>query len=377
MEQTEYQICNRCVMDTTDPDIVFDDQGNCNHCNDYFERTTNLIYKGEESDRELAAIVEKIKQVGKNREYDCVLGISGGVDSCYAAYVLKQLGLRVLAVHLDNGWDSDISVKNVKGILAKLGFDYQSYVLDWEEFKRLQIAFLKASVVDAEVPTDMAIPAALHRTAAEYGVKYIISGGNYATEGILPKSWGYYGKDMKFFNTIWQRFGQGKLKSYPKFGMKEEVYYKFVKGIRTVYVLNYVNFNKKDAMKLLQEELGWQYYGGKHYESKFTGFLQSYILYEKFNLDYRKATLSTQICAGEVTRAEALEELKTKPYDPVKIQQEKEYLCKKLELSLEQFDEIMNLPPKTYKDYPNNNDMIEFVYNTYRKLIAMKLIRKI
>ena len=376
MKEADYQICTRCVMDTTDPDIVFDEKGHCNHCNDYFERITHQIYKGEESDRELDGIVAKMKEVGKNKEYDCVLGISGGVDSCYTAYILRQKGLRVLAVHLDNGWDSDISVKNVKNVLAKLGCDYQSFVLDWEEFKRLQIAFLKASVVDAEVPTDMAIPAALHRTAAEYGVKYIVSGGNYATEGILPKSWGYYAKDMRFFKSIWKKFGTGKLKTYPTFGMMDEIYFKFIKGIRTVYPLNYVPFNKDEAMKFLQDELGWQYYGGKHYESKFTGFLQSYILYEKFNLDYRKATLSTQICAGDTTREEALKELETKPYDPVKIEEEKVYLCKKLGMSLEEFDAMMKAPPKSFRDYPNDNDKIEFVYNTYRKLIALKAIRK-
>ncbi len=363
-------------MDTTDPDIYFDEKGHCNHCNDYYDRISKLIYQGEESDKQLIQLVNTLKESGKNKEYDCVLGISGGVDSCYTAYLLKQHGLRVLTIHLDNGWDSDTSVKNVKNVVTKLGFDYQSYVIDWEEFKDLQIAFLKASIVDAEIPTDMAIPAIIHQAAAENNVKYVISGGNYATEGILPKSWGYYAKDMRLFKSICKKFGVKKLKSYPTFGYKTEMYYKFIKGIKTLYPLNYVDFNKAAAMKVLENELDWKYYGGKHYESKFTGFLQSYILPEKFNLDYRKATFSTQICAGEITRDYALTELEKSSFNPIKIQEEKEYLCKKLDLSLSDFDKIMELPPKTYKDYPNDNDKIEFIYNSYRKLVASKLLKR-
>jgi len=359
-------------MDTTDPDIVFDDKGQCNHCTDYMESISKLIYQGKESDDELDAMFKQIKADGKNKEYDCVVGISGGIDSCYVAYVAKQHGLRVLAVHLDNGWNSEIAVKNIKHVVNKLGFDYQSYVLDWEEFKALQIAFLKASIVDAEIPTDMAIPAALHRVAAENKVRYVLSGGNYATEGILPKSWGYNAKDMKLFRSIVKKFSSRKIKNYPTFGFWQEVYFKFVKGIKIKYPLNLVPFTKDGAMKTLKEELGWQYYGGKHYESKFTGFLQSYILPVKFNQDYRKATLSTQICAGDITREEALKELEKLPYDPEKAEIEKKYLCKKLGLSLDEFEEIMKLPPKIYRDYPNNEKRLEKYYNLYRKMFSAK-----
>jgi N-acetyl sugar amidotransferase len=359
-------------MDTSDVNITFDEKGNCNHCTDYFEKLSKQTYQGESSDKKLAQLVEQIKKSGKNNAYDCVVGISGGIDSCYTAYLLKKLGLRPLAVHLDNGWNSEAAVKNIKYVVNKLGIDYQSYVLDWEEFKDLQLSFLKASVPEAETPTDIAILAALHLVADQNNIKYIISGGNYVTEGILPKSWHYNAKDVKYLTSIHKKFGKKKLNTFPTFGFQKEMYYKYVKGIRIIYLLNYVNFNKRDAMKLLEKELDWKYYGGKHYESKYTGFLQSYILPEKFNIDYRRATLSTQICAGEVTRQEALTELANKSYDPEKAEIEKVYLCKKLGISLIEFEEIMHLPPKTYGDYPNDEKFLNFIYNAYRKLTNKK-----
>jgi N-acetyl sugar amidotransferase len=367
MTKNIYQQCKRCVMDTSDPGITFDEHGYCNHCNDYYKRISKQTYQGKSSDDALAQIVEKIKKNGKNKAYDCVLGISGGVDSCYTAVLLKQLGLRVLAVHLDNGWNSETAVKNIKNVVSKLGIDYQSYVLDWEEFKDLQLAFLRASVPEAETPTDIAIQAALHKVAADNAIKYNISGGNNSTEGILPKSWHYNPKDSTYINAIHKQFGTVKLKTFPTFGYRKEIFYKFVKGIKIIYLLNYVNFSKKDAQALLEQDYGWRYYGGKHYESKYTGFLQSYILPEKFNIDYRRATFSSQICTGEITREEALAELTKKPYDPAKVEVEKIYVCKKLGISVNEFNEIMAAPPKTYKDYPNDEKLLEFIYKMYRK----------
>jgi N-acetyl sugar amidotransferase len=355
-------------MDTSDVDITFDAQGHCNHCTDYFNRIAKQVYRGAESDAQLKQVLSNIKAAGNGKEYDCIVGVSGGIDSCYVAYIAKQMGLRPLLVHMDNGWNSEISVKNIKNVADKLGLDYQSYVLDWNEFKDLQLAFLKASVPEIETPTDIAIPAALHKIAAEYGVKYIISGGNYATEGILPKTWHYNAKDFKYLNNIQKTFGTKKLRKFPLFGWKQETYYKFVKGIRIIYILNYVPYSKADAMSILEKELGWKYYGGKHYESKYTGFVQSYILPEKFNIDYRRATFSTQICAGEMTREEALEELSKKSFDPVKAAEEKEYVCKKLGISVAEFDAIMADKAKIYRDYPNDEKFLEFLYNLYRKL---------
>lgn len=368
MKTREYQQCTRCVMDTTDLEITFDKRGYCNHCTEFINKRAKYKYQGEASDRQLEKIVEKMKRAGKNSDYDCVIGISGGTDSCYTAYIAKQKGLRVLAVHLDNGWNAEEAVQNVKNVVRKLGVDYESYVLDWEEFRDIQLAFLKASVPEAETPTDMAIPAALHYYAAKYNVKYVVSGGNIATEGILPPSWHYNAKDMRYFNYIQKTFGQKKVKVFPTFGFEKEIYYKLVKGIETIYLLNYVPYVKEDAMQLLIKKLDWKFYGGKHYESKYTRFIQSYYLYEKFPIDYRRATFSSQICLGDVSREEALEQLKTKPYDPAVVEEEKQYISKKLQISLEEFEKIINLPAKWYWDYPNSKKKLSFIYDIYRKI---------
>jgi N-acetyl sugar amidotransferase len=364
------RVCTRCVMSTTDPEISFDAEGRCNHCTDYLDRLANLTYKPETSERELAAIVERIKAAGRGKEYDCVIGVSGGIDSSYAAYVVKSLGLRPLAVHMDNGWNSDTAAKNIKNVARTLGMDYQSAVLDWEEFRDLQLAFLRASVPEIETPTDIAIPAALHRVAAENGVRFIIMGGNYATEGILPRAWHYNAKDVRFLRAVHRRFGSGKLGTFPTFGFVKETYYKVFKRIRLVYVLNLVAYSKTDAMKKLQGELGWEYYGGKHYESKITGFVQSYILPVKFQIDYRRATLSSQICAGEITREEALEILKRPPFDAARVPQEKVYVAKKFGITLEEMDAILAAPPRTHRAYPNNERYLELLYGVYRRFVA-------
>lgn len=355
-------------MDTSDVDIRFDEDGVCNHCTNYFERISSRVYQGEQSDAELEKLISDIKKAGKGKKYDCIIGVSGGIDSSYVVYKAHKRGLRALLVHLDNGWNSEISVKNIKNLANIAGFDYESYVLDWEEFRDIQLAFLRASIPEMETPTDIAIPGALHKVAAKYGVKYIISGGNFATEGILPKTWHYNAKDMTYFSHIIKTFGRKKMRKFPRFGWKEELYYKLVKGIKIVYILNYVPYNKAEAMNILEQELGWKYYGGKHYESKYTGFVQSYIMPEKFNMDYRRATLSTQICTGEVTREDALEELKNKPYNPLVVQQEREYISKKLGIPVKEFDEIMSEPAKIYRDYPNAESKLEFLYNIYRKV---------
>lgn len=368
MNHTHYQQCTRCVMDTTDPIISFDDKGQCNHCTEFIEKRSHYKYKGAESDRELERWITDMKAAGKGKEFDCVVGLSGGIDSSYAAYIARQHGLRVLAVHLDNGWNSEEAVMNIKNIAKKLKVEYESYVLDWEEFKDLQLAFLKASVPEADTPTDIAILSALHKVAAQYGIKHIISGGNFATEGILPKHWHYNAKDLTYFNHIFKKFGKGKLRKFPTFGFRSEMYYKFVKGIKMVYMLNYVPFDKDEAMKLLEKELDWKYYGGKHYESKYTGFIQSYYLFEKFGIDYRRATFSSQICVGAIDRAKALEELKSKPYNDEKVKEEKKYIAKKLGVSLEEFEKILALPPHWYSDYPNDEKRLSFIYDTYRRL---------
>lgn len=355
-------------MDTTDLQITFDENGHCNHCTEFLNRRAKHTYRGQESDDTFERLMDDVKAAGMGREYDCVIGVSGGADSSYLAYLVKEHGLRPLAVHMDNGWDSTKAVLNIKHITKKLGIDYESYVLDWQEFKELQLAFLKAAVPEAETPTDVAIVATLHHFAETNKIKYILSGGNMATEGILPKSWHYNAKDLRYLTHIQKTFGNGNIKTFPTFGYKKEMYYKFLKGIRTIYPLNYVPYVKENVNELLKYKLDWKNYGGKHYESKYTMFIQSYYLYEKFQIDYRRAGLATQILVGEISRNDALEQLKSKPYDKDEIAEEKQYIAKKLGVSRDEFEQILVRPAKWYWDYPNDSKKLGFIYDVYRLL---------
>ncbi|MBK7706927.1 MAG: N-acetyl sugar amidotransferase [Acidobacteria bacterium] len=368
MRVNSYRICSRCVMDTTDPKITFNDEGHCAHCIDYLNSGVNDRFRRKMAEEQLKRLIERIKRSGKGKDYDGIIGISGGVDSSYLAYIAKQFGLRLLAVHLDNGWNSETAVSNIKKITASLGIDYQSYVLNWDEFRDLQLAFLKASVPEAETPTDVAIPAALHYYAAEYDVKYILSGGNLATEGILPKSWHYDAKDLKYFKHIHRTFGSTRLSGFPTFGYKREMFYKLIKGIEIVYPLDLVPYERAAAIATLERSCEWKYYGGKHHESRYTRFVQSYLLYKKFGIDYRRPELSVRICLGGISRDQALEELKQIPYNPTSIAEEMRYVAKKLEISDEELQQIIDLPAKWFWDYPNDDKKLSLIYNTYRRI---------
>ncbi|MBA7576798.1 hypothetical protein ES708_18640 [subsurface metagenome] len=367
----DYKICAKCIMDTTDPEIVFDEAGVCNHCRKYVERAKRELYYDEAGEEKLKYIINKIKDEGKKKEYDCLIGVSGGLDSTMVAYTVKKLGLRPLAIHLDNGWDSDIAIDNIKNAVEKLDIKLKMVRCDWEEFKDLQLSFLRASVANAEIPTDHAIVALLYHTAAEKGIRYIISGGNIVTEAIMPKSWGYDPKDLKQIKGIHKRFGKIKLKTFPQLTLFDWVYYTFVKKIKFIPVLNYILYIKEVAKKLIEKELNWKDYGGKHYESVYTRFFQGYILPTKFGFDKRRAHLSTLICSNQISREEALKEMQRSPYPSEKMMEEdKKYVIKKLGLSEEEFEEIMSTPIKTYRDYPNN-------YFLFSKLkFFVKLARK-
>jgi len=352
-------------MDTTDPEIKFDEAGICNHCVDFLKKRDEIRAMKKLGSEHLDRIIKRIRKGGRNKKYDVVLGVSGGADSCFTGYLLKKKGIRTLLVHLDNGWNSDDATVNIKNLAQKLEFDYQSYVLDWEEFKDIQLAFLRASVVEAETPTDIAIIGALHRVAAREGVKYIISGGNLATEGILPKMWHYNAKDTKYFNHIQKTFGTKKVRKFPGFGFRTEMYYKLIKRIKIIYLLNYLDFNKADAIKILEQETSWKDYGGKHHESRFTKFVQSYLLPKKFNLDYRKATLSSQICAGDIAREKALEVLKAPLCNEKDTESEKVYIAKKLGITSDELNRIIELPGKYHTEYPNDEKRLKFIYKVY------------
>lgn len=357
--------CSRCVMDTTvDSAIAFDEGGVCNHCRRYDQLHASRVAAGEAGRRALAGIVEKIKRAGRNRDYDCIIGVSGGVDSTYVAYLVRKLGLRALAVHFDNGWNSELAVKNVEQVLNKLGIDLYTYVVDWPEFRDLQVAFLKASTPDGEIPTDHAINALLWREASRRRVRYIISGMNFATESISIPEWAYGHSDWRYIRDIHRRFGTAKLKSYPHFSLAYLFFINVIRGVRTVSLLNYVDYSKEDAMTILQKELGWRSYGGKHHESIYTRFYQGYLLPRKFGIDKRYGHLSDLINAGQKSRGDALQELSEPPYQQELQRQDLAYVTKKLGLSVGQFEEIMQTPKRSFREFSNSYGLVQFMRNT-------------
>ncbi len=348
---TEYRICVRCVMDKTDPDIWFDQDGVCKHCHDYDKLVANYVFTGEAGRQKIDSLVAAAKKDGARKDYDCVIGVSGGVDSTFVAYKVKELGLRPLAVHLDNGWDSELAVRNIERTLKRLGIDLYTQVLDWEEFKDLQVAFLKASSPDSEIPSDHAIIALMRQMARKVGVRYIITGHNIRTETHLPTAWSQGHYDWKYIQEVHRRFGRTQLRTFPHMGLFTYWWYNLTQEF--VPILDYIDYSKKKAMAVLQSELGWQYYGGKHYESIYTRFYQGYILPRKFGYDKRRTHLSSLICSGEITREQALQELSAPTY-PIEMQQEdRTYVIKKLGLSEEEFERIMRLEKKSYWDYPS------------------------
>lgn len=354
-------------MDTTDPDITFDADGICNYYHHFQNHIEPLLSSTPEKQKRLEQLIAAIKRKGIGREYDCVIGISGGVDSSYVAYYLKQVaGLRPLGVHLDTGWNSELAVKNIESIVTQLGIDLYTHVVDWEEMKAIQVAFLKSGVPNQDIPQDHAIFASLYHVARERGIKYIIGGQNLATESILPKAWGHDAMDLRHIMAIYKRFGNGRrLVTYPTLSfLQHRFIFPYVHGITGIRFLNLINYNKAEAMSILESQYGWRYYGGKHYESRFTKFFQSYFLPTRFGFDKRKAHLSSLIVSGQMTRDQALAELSKPLYDEKELEQDKEFIRKKLSLSEPEFDQILTQRPKRHQDYPTN----ETYYNFTRKL---------
>lgn len=357
----DYQQCLRCVMDTSDPLIEFDENGFCNHCNDYIYKWSELKNNDFNGESYLENIIENAKYAGKNKKYDVIMGLSGGMDSSYVAYNAKKYNLRILAVHLDNGWNSEISVNNIEKCIKYLEADLYTHVIDWNEFKNLQIAYLKAGVVDIEALTDHAIRSVILKLTAKYGIEYHLSGANFATEGILPTSWVYNKLDFKNIRSINKIFGNKKIKTFPGMPLSKYIYYRAIANIKPIDLLNHIDYNVDEAMKNMQDKMGWKYYGGKHHESLFTKFYQGYILPNKFNIDKRIAHYSTLICSGNMSREEALLKLNSKAYSGNEIEADMEYILKKLGLSKLEFDKIMNSPVVSHLTYPNNNKLFQFL----------------
>lgn len=364
-----YEICNRCIMDTSDAEIVFDNRGICNHCREVEKVVRSVDVTSAVKEKKFHELLSEIKIKGKKLSYDCVIGLSGGVDSSYVAYKVKQFGLRPLAVHLDNGWNSELAVKNIENIVKKLDIDLCTCVLNWEEFKQIQLAYLRSSVIDAEVPTDHAITAVLYRIARREGVSFILTGNNIATEQIMPSSWLYGNKlDVCNFRNIVSEFGSVKLKTYPTLGFFEKMYYEKVCGVRSIDLLDLMNYCKDDAKLCLRAELGWTDYGGKHHESIFTKFYQSYILPKKFNVDKRRAHLSSLVVSGQITREEALCGIQEPLYSQDALVIEKNYVLKKLGLNQMQFEEIMHLPVSKHGEFSTDTEALKYYYQFCTKI---------
>lgn len=351
-----YQICTRCVMDTSDPDITFDSQGVCCHCLSYDVNAKRIVDAADSgaAQGELERIVASISTTGKGNEYDCVIGLSGGVDSTYVALKVREFGLRPLAVHFDSGWNSELAVNNIENIVKRLDIDLVTYVCDWEEMRDLQLAFFKAGVANCDTPTDHAFLAILYRTAAKYNIKHVVTGTNFATEYILPRAWGYSPADVTHLRAIHKKFGKRQIENYPTLGFFSRfVYYPLIKGLRIVRILNYMPYNKAAVKEIIKEKLDWRDYGGKHYESVFTRFFQAYYLPVKFGFDKRKAHLSSLIVSGQITRKEALDELELPTYPADLLAHDKEFISKKIGITVNEFEKIMGQSPRHYSEYPN------------------------
>ena len=361
------RVCTKTVMDNSDPDIVFDADGVSNWWHD-FHRIRATLPIGAAREQLLHANIERIKAAGQGKQYDCLLGLSGGVDSSYMAYLAKQWGLRPLVLHFDNGWNDEMAVANIETIVKKLDLRLETFVMNWPEFRDLQRSYFKASVLDLDIPTDHMIFGALHKIADQHGIRYILSGNNFATEWLLPRAWYYSKFDLVNLEAIHAKFGELPLKHLPKLGAWQQLYYRRIKAIEDVKILELVEYSKTEAKQFLIDKLGWRDYGGKHYEQVFTRFYQGYILPLRYGIDKRKAHLSNLILNGEITRDQALAELQQPTDDPDRQQFDKQYVAKKLGWSDKEFDAILAQPPVPHEAFGNDAAQRKMAETTIRTL---------
>lgn len=354
-----YQICARCVMDTSDPEIVFHDDGSCNHCEQYYTRIAAELPTATQRESQLERIVTRIREEGRGKDYDCIAGVSGGVDSTVVLSRLKDLGLRTLAVHFDNGWNSEIAVANIKSALDLLNIDLFTHVVDWNEFRDLQMSFIKAGVPNCEIPTDHGITATLVKTASKVGTRFVINGSNIATEGILPHSWVYYSHDHYHLRAIHQKFGTAKLVTFPSVTLQNFTLRVMSGRYKMVNLLNYIDYNKEQAIEHLKSNLGWKPYGAKHFESIYTRWYQGYYLVRRFGFDKRRAHFSALVCGGQMSRQSALDRLQVDPYAEGDWATDHEFVLKKFNMSGDQFEHLMKSPNRRHTDYPNLGRFIQ------------------
>jgi N-acetyl sugar amidotransferase len=346
----DYRMCARCVVDTTDPDITFDAEGVCSNCHGFDANLKPYWRPGPDGQAELEALLERIRSEGAGKRYDCIIGLSGGVDSSYLATKLHEWRLRPLVVHVDAGWNSELAVKNIEQIISKMGLHLDTVVIDWNEMRDLQRAFLKSHVANQDIPQDHAFSAALVQKALEHDLTYVISGTNFATEGVLPQSWGYDAMDAAHIRDIHRQFGELPLRRFPILSLAD-YYDTMLHKLQFVAPLNLMPYDKMDAIRHLEENYGWRYYGGKHYESLWTRWYQAHYLPAKFGYDKRKAHLSSLIVAGTMTRAEALRELEKPLYGDNQLAEDTSFIAKKLGFSVEELTALVEAPPRHYLDF--------------------------
>ncbi len=348
-------------MDSSDPAISFFEDGSCNHCTLYLRTMTKIIAHRQDPSYDLKKIFEQIKFAGRQKQYDCIVGVSGGVDSSYIAWLCQKEGLRPLLVHLDNGWNSELAVKNIQKIIEKTNFDLHTHVINWEEFKDLQRSFFKASVIDIELLSDHAIFAVIYRLALKFRIRYVLSGFNFATEGIMPQTWFHAKRDLRNILDIHRKFGQKKLKTFPQLSTFAYGLINTTGLVKSIDVLNHLDYKKSETIALLKEAFDWTPYEQKHFESKFTRFYQGYILPEKFGVDKRRAHLSALICNGEISRGEALESLTPQTYDENARRLDLDLVVSKLGFSREEIEEYIRQSPRSHFEYKSDQKFILFL----------------
>jgi len=373
----KYQQCTRCVMDTSDTSITFDEQGVCNHCCHFDEVTRREWFPNEEGARKWAAMADQIRLAGKGQEYDCILGLSGGIDSSYLALKVKDWGLRPLVVHVDAGWNSELAVANIEAVVKYCNFDLHTHVVDWEEMRDLHLAYLRAGISNQDVPQDHVFFSALYHFATTNRIRYILSGGNLATEGIFPGAWHGAAMDAINLKAIHRTFGERPLKTYRTISFFEYYFwYPLVKKMRTVRPLNFMPYDKDLAIEEMGKTMGWRSYGRKHGESLFTKLFQNHYLPKKFGYDKRLPHLSSLIVSGHMTRDVALVKLQEPLYAPDELEIDISYFCKKLRISRAQFDEFLKPPGRDYSEFPNwdsRHRLVKVLQKKLERLLGKKI----
>jgi len=373
MTTVTYQVCARCVMDTTDLDIRFDEQGVCNHCHEFDQVIAKRWFPNKEGEIQLQNTFSHIKAQGVGNEYDCIIGLSGGIDSSYLAVMLKDRGLRPLVVHVDGGWNSELATYNIEQVVKYCNYDLHTQVIDWEEMRDLQLAYLRSHVSNQDVPQDHAFFASLYHFAVKNKIKYVISGGNIATESVFPRNWHHEAMDAISLHAIHKQYGTMPLRNYKTINIFQYyLYYPYIYGMKTFRPLNFMPYDKKQALEFLENTIGYKDYGNKHGESVFTKFFQNHYLPQKFGYDKRRPHYSSMILSGQMSRQEALEKLAQPLYDPHELIEDKSYVAKKLQISVSELDQLTHAPGVNYRQYANWDSLYSALKKIQRLAERMK-----